>query len=266
MKLLVVDWDFFFPDPNLMPFPEDEEERVERALTVLSLYDWGHSEHMLFMSQGVWAHRASAFMHRGVELPQMNEQKDYFWSRFRIKPRAQLFFADSNMHAANQRVSRNVDEVWLYDAHHDSGYKADSFQTVFETQKVTCEDWMVGYKLFGAELHYRYPQWAAADAIGQPESKQMQDAVDIAQDDDSDNPVVFDRVFVCRSGSWVPTWCDQQFLNFIAEAPVARRICMDESDKPRPDMIEEGRQMLEHIRAIETNPIRRAALGEGSLT
>jgi len=31
----------------------------------------------------------------------------------------------------------------------------------------------------------------------------------------------FDRVFICRSGAWIPTWLDDKFDKFISDCPLA---------------------------------------------
>lgn len=38
---------------------------------------------------------------------------------------------------------------------------------------------------------------------------------------DDGDPIAeeFDTVFVCRSGAWVPPWCDGQFEEFLDAAP-----------------------------------------------
>lgn len=33
---------------------------------------------------------------------------------------------------------------------------------------------------------------------------------------------VFHRVFVCRSGAWVPPWADPGFFAFLEEAPLPK--------------------------------------------
>lgn len=30
----------------------------------------------------------------------------------------------------------------------------------------------------------------------------------------------FDAVSICRSGAWVPAWCDEQFVEFVKSCPV----------------------------------------------
>jgi hypothetical protein len=215
MNLLVVDWDYFFPNKETDPHD-------------WPLWDWGHSEgHSEGLLRDIlWPSRAFAFWRSGMELPQVNEElAQSFWSRFTIAPRAQLFYADSNRYAAHERVMRYVtNEVWLFDAHHDSGYRAGAVGRVLSEQNVTCEDWMIAYDLTGCALHVRYPKWRGSPGF----EEEPEFSVDIASDDEEPMPnPVFDRVFVCRSGTWVPPWTnDARFMNFIAHAPVQKRILL----------------------------------------
>jgi hypothetical protein len=60
--------------------------------------------------------------------------------------------------------------------------------------------------------------------------------------------VVFDAVFVCRSGAWVPSWCDEQFGVFLEACPVSRRAEIPRNiwNQPRPDVL----RMAELERAV----------------
>jgi hypothetical protein len=207
MNLLVIDWDYFFPTP---------EGKEEQSAEEFFLYDWGHSEGFGPLNDALWVDRAAAFKINNVARPQMNlEWTDGWWERFNIDPRATLFYADSNVQAMEADPGM-IGQVWLYDAHHDSGYTR-SLEEIVESGKVSCEDWMVAYHLRGAELHVRYPRWKpwAMTAEQGPSIE-----VDRQVDDFAPNPVEFHSVFVCRSGAWVPPWADQEFWDFITDAPV----------------------------------------------
>ena len=68
------------------------------------------------------------------------------------------------------------------------------------------------HKTVITELHHRYPVWRTAAFELEPEPVVP---VDRAFDDGTVPPVVFDAVFVCRSGAWVPPWHDQAFIDFV---------------------------------------------------
>jgi len=212
-NLLVVDWDYFFPSPEGKPNPTTEE---------FFLYDWGHSEawHPA-LGAALWVNRANVFDMNNLPRPVMNDEWREFWDRFDIDEDAVLYFADSNSQAYHHFVRESVDEagpstVWLYDAHHDSGY-GKPLEKIKEDQRVSCEDWMCAYHLDGAELHVRYPRWKYWAMDEQDPSIPLDRQID----DGEPVPVKFDVIFLCRSGSWVPPWCDNLFVEFYQAAPVA---------------------------------------------
>ena len=253
MKLLVVDFDFFFPNLN------------GSGKKGWELYDWAHREAPFFIDGPVWNMRATAFMMRGMELPGLSGEQRQFWSRFKFDPDAALYIADSNSMAASNELFDGVDrfsEVWLYDAHHDCGYppqgRAELLGTSEQRMKCitdtlaestySCENWMLLHWGLGSKLHVRYPSWMSDWA--EPEEDDMIlpiEFVDRRVDSPENRPdVVFDRVFVCRSGAWVPPWCDRGFLKFIKNAPRSMPLHWldDKSQEPRAFSVEECQQMI----------------------
>lgn len=216
MNLLVVDWDFFFEQKSM---PDIHPEWAH--------YDWSMNESPFF-HKDIWAIRASDFQEAGMELPGLTGEEKDFWKRFKFHPRASLFYSESNADAVHMRVARYVDEVWLYDAHHDAGYHGD-LKDVREHGAVSCEDWLCGYYMLGVRhIHTRYPRWKWWAFTTEPKPLIP---LERSLDDGSTPPVIFDRVFLCRSGSWVPPWFDAQFDAFVAEAPFHRKV--DLGIKPR---------------------------------
>jgi hypothetical protein len=224
MRLLVVDWDFFFPVSELaagLHAPPDD----------WGLFDWAHNEDDPIFYEFIWSIRAADFLRAGRTLPQAEGWRE-FWKRFTIAPRASLFYADSNAAAVLPRVRKFVDEVWLYDAHHDTGYGEGDLARATEAREVTCENWTYVYRAQGAEVHMRYPQWRAYAMTAEPEPQLR---IDRAVDDGARpaEPGQFDRVFVCRSPAWVPPWCDEDYQAFIAAAPVQRAVSVDGAKRLR---------------------------------
>lgn len=211
-KLLCVDWDFFCPsregDPTLT--------------NGWALWDWGHREDNMAFYDVVWLVRAAAFARAKEPRPMSSGEEDTFWSRFRFKPTAKLYYAESNVQALHTLVKRGVDEVWLFDAHHDSGYGENSVLNIMKTGRIDCGQWMIDYGMRGARLHMRYPRWKPWGLRGEPKpqiklDRKLDDGKPLAN-------VTFDRVFVCRSGAWSPPWLDDKFHAFIAAAPVQKRV------------------------------------------
>ena len=103
-RLLVVDFDFFFPNP-LDAGATDTE--------ALRLYDWGHAETMVHRER-IWPVRAGAFAAEGVPLPRC-EPTAGFWDRFTFDTDL-LLVADSNAYAGPLAWEGGFDEVVVFDA------------------------------------------------------------------------------------------------------------------------------------------------------
>lgn len=203
-NLLVVDFDYFFPVP-------------ERGEMFLKYYDWGHNESMpAGLQETLWSIRASDFLSGGHPLPQTSGLENTFWDRFTFADNAEACFADSNVYAYRNDWL-GVDNLYLFDAHHDCGYRPDSPKQVEMDGFVTCEDWMILYAVYGTHLKVFYPKWRTLAMELEPTP-----AIAVHRQMDHEQPVdlVFDRLFVCRSGSWVPPWLDAAFDSFLASCPV----------------------------------------------
>lgn len=222
MNLLVVDWDYFWP------VMEPGNPKLDSTWV---FYDWGHSETSElapFLYEAVWYGRAAGFVRAKLPLPETTGLEKTFWKRFRFAPTARLFFANSNVQAYNERVRRGMnhgDQLWLFDAHHDSGgYRYNLIQTM-KREHVECEDWMVPYAFRGVDLHMRYPRWRDYGLTCEPDPIV---SVDRQVDDEAAVDVTFNRVFVCKSGAWTPAWGDEQYTQFLAACPVrGKRTCLD---------------------------------------
>jgi hypothetical protein len=202
MRLLVVDFDYFFPLPQ-GPDP---------------LFAWAHFETPYYLLEA-WEERALAFLLRGLPLPEARGWEG-FWDRFAFAPDAVLYYADSNALAFHERVRQGVEEVVLFDAHHDAGYRPLGTEPA-------CDDWMVYYHRLGARLKVFYPPWR--DPAQEPEPR-----VPLRREVDPGGRVegVFHRVFLCRSGAWVPPWVDPAFFAFLESAPLPKEAL--EPLAPRP--------------------------------
>ncbi len=138
MRLLVVDFDYFFP------VPQDPGDPLA------PLFAWAHFETPYYLLEA-WEERALAFLLRGLPLPEARGWQG-FWGRFAFAPGAVLYYAESNALAFHPEVRRGVEEVVLFDAHHDAGYRPLG-------EEPACDDWMVFYHRLGARLRVYYPPW-----------------------------------------------------------------------------------------------------------
>jgi hypothetical protein len=210
---LVVDWDYFFPNPSLSKGGCERRDWL--------LFDWASGEADdgtdwlvgVGMGQELWQIRARSFLCYGFDLPMCAGWKG-FWDRFTGLAGVPMRFADSNLFSAPEYFlpedGGRWDRIDLYDAHHDSGYKHQGH--------VHCGNWMLWHRKMGTrDLRVHYPAWRnAVDGAGEapPVIK-----VDRSIDDGAPVDVRYQRVFVCRSGSWVPPWCDEDFDRFVDSYP-----------------------------------------------
>lgn len=197
-RILSVDWDFFFPVPNADP-------------EVWQMYDWGHREGSDFFLNTMWYLRASAFKRAGMELPGLSGEQEHFWERFNLDNAPPLYYADSHKHIAELFFPEC--EIVNYDAHHDAGYGRP-----LAGDSVQCDDWAhYAVENLSCKVKTVYPSWKKTVKCLQeasPDCKQVKRAIDKGKKD----PKQFDAVFVCRSGSWVPNWLDNDFEKFLEKA------------------------------------------------
>lgn len=242
-NLLVVDWDFFFPNPSYgAEFGQD-------AL----LYDWQHAE-TPYLTNYIWSTRAAPFLQYDLPLPKCLDYEG-FWQRFNLggdQP-AELLYGDSNLHSGLLLPSSFGWEAsaWstisLWDAHHDCGYKG-TLEGWRASGKMQCDTWMLKHYDLGSHLEVIYPSWR--QEIDGVESGPLI-PVDRRIDDGSNPTREYHAVYVCRSGAWVPSWCDGQFDEFLASYPdMGIEIPGNEWTQPRPDPLPAARTQAEMFKRI----------------
>ncbi len=211
----MVDFDYFFPGPQ---DPQDP------------LFAWAHFETPYYLLEA-WEERALAFLLRGLPLPEVRGWEG-FWDRFAFAPGAVLYYGDSNALAFHERVRQGVEEVVLFDAHHDAGYRPLG-------EVPACDDWMVFYHRQGARLRAFYPPWR--DPAQDPEP-----AVPVWRGVDPGGRVggTFHRAFLCRSGAFVPPWNDGAFLAFLEACPLPK-VALEPTPRRALDLEALGRRAQE---------------------
>lgn len=202
-RLLSIDWDFFFPNPYAGARDGD-----------FQLYDWGHSEtNPLMSSPFIWHTRAAGFLGCNLPLPRCVGFED-FWSRVKFNKGAKIHIAESHVQAASLGRRRKFNQVVNFDAHHDQGYgekgREDACEGSFD-----CANWALYYLIIGGSVETVFPAWQENWADNRPENPLYPDKLTYRQDAGESIDEPFDAVFVCRSGSWTPTWCDEDFHTFI---------------------------------------------------
>jgi hypothetical protein len=102
-RLLVIDFDFFFPNPL---------DAGAADTSSLRLYDWGHAETVIHREM-IWPARAAAFAAEGLALPRCLPTTG-FWDRFTLGTDV-LIVADSNAYAGPLAWEGRYEEVVLFD-------------------------------------------------------------------------------------------------------------------------------------------------------
>src|SRR5260370_16166556 len=139
MRLLSVDWDYFFPDPIGGP-PIALPVFVQGKCDV---------EETLFKT---WLARAEMYLGIAEALPQTSGEEYGFWRRFTFTSGCILFVVEHHRHAAHD-VREDISEVWNFDAHYDAGGYED-----VPVDQYGDGNWLMAY---GGEVdrHVRYPSW-----------------------------------------------------------------------------------------------------------
>ncbi|MFJ6438846.1 hypothetical protein [Streptomyces sp. NPDC091416] len=244
-RLLVVDFDFFFHNTY--------EGAAAPQRGDAALYDWAHAENDM-LRETVWPFRADDFMRHGIEPPRCEGYQN-FWDRFTFtSDNPPLFYADSNLYAGRltprhyalfDLTATAWQAIHLFDAHHDSGYPHDhgpqSFEEWAELGEFSCEDWMLVHHANGSRLRLTYPAW-------RPNGESRPPMIPLPTNVDDAGAVTtpFDAVFLCRSGAWVPSWCDDQFTALLAAFPGRAHLFPGSQwTHPRPDPLPYARRMTE---------------------
>jgi len=211
MRLLSIDWDYFFPTKENMATSES-----------IRPWDWGHDEKWgVGLGEALWLIRASDFYREsGLPLPETSGEELTFWDHVAIEPSAVIYVSESHSQAASYRVIEGVTEVVNYDAHHDGGYEDDALESIIKTQQVDCSNWT--YAFGRVPIETRYPAWREHNPESLNPTIPLQMTREIWQPDQTDTRP-FDRVFICRSGSWTPSWLDAKFSRFVYGNPLGKR-------------------------------------------
>jgi hypothetical protein len=223
-NLLVVDWDYFFYNPLYAVDGHDPR---------FWLFDWGHREDTMFRDH-IWPMRGAAFLSHGMELPGVQVPENW-WARFNIADDAVCEVSDSNMYSGVVDGGRVFKHVWLFDAHHDC-YRIKTEEQLAEFAEagnVTCEDWMFVHHVKGAKLHWRWPKWFTYGKKMRATEIPKWIGLDARKDDLGKIDMRFDAVSICRSGSWVPPWCDEEFERFYTSCPASEIVQVDDVDLKR---------------------------------
>jgi hypothetical protein len=183
MKVLSIDWDWFFPDS--------------------AYYDWGHQENKFFLEM-IWHSRTSSRnFHTGAYaldefVPSIPKA---FW-KLVTKNSTPIYVAES--HASISALPLKDAIVTNLDAHHDCGY--------YVNPQLECGNWADHLHKQIKEYHLYYPKWRNEDDEVKPKRKPDSITMGLPAPDD------YDYIFVCRSGCWTPPWYDSRFKSWLKQS------------------------------------------------
>lgn len=222
MKILSIDWDFFFPSQDW--------------------FDWAMSEENPFCFEAVWSTRCSSrHMKTGQNAVETMRPDlsllEGFWDRV-LEP-SFLCIAESHkslVHFLGDALKRESLEIWNVDAHHDSGYD--------NPKPLHCGNWVLHLGKRLKQFHQIYPAWRHA----YPDRKALRPPDQTL----FELPLKFeaDILFVCRSSCWTPPWSDDVWLNFISGAQRFKlawdtKKCIEWVMKPRRPNLAEAQSCRE---------------------
>jgi hypothetical protein len=193
MRVLSVDWDYFFPD--------------------IAWYDWGHREAPLFI-ETLWSLRCANHNlftgERAIDAvhPDPDLLKS-FWSRRISQEPGALLVSESHAALYYWLKDWTIDELVSFDQHHDLGYPSAK-------GTLDCGNW--AGKLLNEKRVKRftlvYPPWRQGKKQKETEMPKRKE-VTVLYDKEEVPRGHYDAVFICRSGSWTPSWCDDDFIQFV---------------------------------------------------
>lgn len=192
MKILSIDWDFFFPDA--------------------SVYDWGHREEPLFF-EVIWSIRAGArsliSQERAVDKFKIDEWLyQNFWSFVCVKKPGQLIITESHKDIYQfLEMSLDKSTVFNLDAHCD----------MYDTEKeIHCGNWASNAveKKYITRFSQNYPYWRQSDVEEHKIASRFKAEIGIGVPSLGGHR--FDLIFICRSSAWTPTWADDKWIEFIS--------------------------------------------------
>jgi len=189
-------------------------------------YDWGFREAPFFMDY-IWAMRAMDALARGVDLrEQINLPKD--------EPHPAEFLKllmDRKLNVVRNSVAISESHVMAYkwfvrlkdlhiihiDAHHDFGYASGMRQ-------LNCDNWVKYLVAKGKvkKITLIYPKWRLRQVNewengGIEAAEKLGVEVDVCYGLEESLPrdLKIRKMFICRSGAWVPPWMDEKFLSIV---------------------------------------------------
>ena len=249
MRILSIDWDYFFPNSEN--------------------YDWGANEENSIFYEAIWYTRCNS-INLATKKDVLSEFRPTipanFWSIVTNRP--MIYVYESHSQIWNYLEEANV---YSLDAHHDCGYRDVDLSAYFQSHpqivktrkgyeiqetQVSCANWAHFGRITDRinRLELFYPRWRKEF----PEFfvNKKPDSISYRLP----KPQAYDLIFVCRSGCWTPPWFDSIFIRFLKNSKLETKF-LDEvvSKKYRKPSWREAkilqRQMKETLRLFQSESL-----------
>ena len=224
--------------------------------------DMSHKEAPFFINE-LWAIRAASALSTGKDLREIlklanDEPEPVMMHRIMAKnkltvKRDQVAVGESHIHAFEWL--RDCTDITSIDAHHDLGYGIS---------KLNCDNWLFELARLGRlkNITLIYPKWRLRNYIEWDVDAQLRAdklkefgvniEVHYGLVENLPSSIKFNKMFVCRSGAWVPPWLDTQFIDLVSVL-----MC---GNGHRKWMLHDYKSLDDMVRKIDWNDI--AATGE----
>ena len=206
-NVLSIDFDFWFDIPGE--------------------YDWQFREASFFINQ-LWIFRAIDSAARGVDIrtkckiasdePKPSRMLTLMHEHNIRVPTHRLAVSESHLAAYKWFVRMKDLHIIHIDAHHDMGY-CDGMK------RLNCDNWIKYLSLKGkvSKITIIYPKWRLRhdDEWEQNGDRLVSEFGDVevahhyGLSEHLPHDIDVKKVFICRSGAWVPPWLDRDFRSLV---------------------------------------------------
>ena len=204
---------------------------VRVAPREMAMLDWAHKENLFFIDV-IWQIRACGQAAQGQDIRDIcgiakdEPEPDILATLFhkhKLKVRKnQILVTESHALALPWFAGMENLHLWHIDAHHDFGY---------DMEEPNCDNWVDGLVKKGGvkAITLIYPKWRIeegkkhnfdwGDRPAKKVARWRKKGIDVqivyGLAENLPSNMTFRKMFMCRSGSWSPPWCDDNFRNMV---------------------------------------------------
>ena len=195
IRILSVDWDYFFPD--------------------MFWFDWSLKEGSMLYLEQLWyirygnQHMKTGELAKDIVKPDKSLLDDFWEKVCPREPYINLTITESHKDIVavldnfySDPMQKPKFGIWNFDQHHDAGY---------DMKELNCDNWV--HHLWEtdrlSDYNVIYPPWRKEKIEEKPKVPHaMHYKIPLLPDK-------FEFVFICRSSGWTPSWCDDEWIKFI---------------------------------------------------